>query len=166
MNNLINPSRPECGVAMSNPSSVSDELWNVASKAYVEARGNGEVGLRAAIEAIAPRIKAEGLREAAEMMVDGTGDYTDPRLAKAILARAAALDPERRSVAIPAQAGASPCWKKIAKEEFGEGCVLDWRNNRIIGASGTVYTDIMVSSEDIERLCRDLEAKAAPEKKG
>jgi len=57
--------------------------------------------MRAVLNAIAPRLKAEGMREAVAMMVDDTGDYSDTWLAGAILVAADALDP-------PPQQGPKP----------------------------------------------------------
>lgn len=50
---------------MSN-ADVSDELLKIANLAYFQCRGNDVEKLRAALNAIAPRLRADGMREAAE----------------------------------------------------------------------------------------------------
>lgn len=50
---------------MTDPSRVSEELLSIANTAYFQCRGNDVEKLRAAIDAVSDRLKADSLREAA-----------------------------------------------------------------------------------------------------
>lgn len=87
---------------------VSEELLSIANTAYFQCRGNDVEKLRAAIDAVSDRLKAEGLREgyvrgmqaAIDRYVEGglwnweTRTALEEMLAKA---RADALDPPKET---------------------------------------------------------------------
>lgn len=49
-----------------------------------------------------------------------------------------------------------PQYVDIPQEELGEGCIVDFENNRIIGVSGRIYENVLVNKEDIGRLIEKL----------
>lgn len=65
---------------------VSEELVEWAQRKYLNAPGSGAEAMRLVLNAIAPRLKAEGLREAAAEL-----HYDDWRVAERLRARANAL---------------------------------------------------------------------------
>jgi hypothetical protein len=78
--------------------SVSEELVEIAYRAMTDANDKdfiSETGMRAAINAIAPRLRAQGMREAVAL-ASPEFPYGDDygALFDMILARAAALDPQ------------------------------------------------------------------------
>ena len=76
---------------MSDPA-VSEELLSIANTAYFQCRGNDVEKLRAALEAIASRLKAEGLREVATELER----RAYPNAARIVRARADALFPQAK----------------------------------------------------------------------
>ena len=123
----INPSRPETGLPMPpTDTGVSEELEIIATVAY---HSNAEnYPIRAVIAAIAPRLKAEGMREAAEITrsygryTDGTIHPTMEMIAKAIEARADALSPPvKETVRYDGQyPSEDPNWRKGRTESGGD----------------------------------------------
>jgi len=87
---------------------ITDEMMKKANRAITDADAYSkdfisETGIRAALEAVAPMLIAQGMREAAEMLPGGVLAYFDGIEVKnrhcnpdaeAILARAQELDPK------------------------------------------------------------------------